>query len=277
MAGPTIDVAFVKQYESEVHQAYQRMGSMCRGTVRTKNGLTGLTTTFQKVGKGAATTKARHGEIPPMNLEHTNVTCTVTDHFAGDYIDKFDELKINHDEREVVTNASAMALGRKTDELILDAAATTTNSEGGTGLISLKRILAALEILRRNDVPFDGQLYGWLTPKAEAELLNSTPQFTNSDWIQQNQFDSPYKVRDWLNVKWMTHSGLPGVGTAAAQCMIWHKPSLGHAIGAEVESDIQWIGPRHSHWVSNAMSQGACMIDSTAVIKIPVNDTLALS
>ncbi len=31
----TIDVAFIKQFESEVHMAYQRMGSKLRNTVRT--------------------------------------------------------------------------------------------------------------------------------------------------------------------------------------------------------------------------------------------------
>jgi hypothetical protein len=47
----SIDQAFVKQFESEVHQAYQRMGSKLRNTIRTKNGIKGSSTTFQKVGK----------------------------------------------------------------------------------------------------------------------------------------------------------------------------------------------------------------------------------
>ena len=31
----TIDTAFIRQFESEVHLAYQRMGSKLRNTVRT--------------------------------------------------------------------------------------------------------------------------------------------------------------------------------------------------------------------------------------------------
>ena len=33
----TIDQAFIKQFETEVHMAYQRMGSKLRNTVRSTN------------------------------------------------------------------------------------------------------------------------------------------------------------------------------------------------------------------------------------------------
>ena len=46
----SIDLSFVKQFEREVHEAYQRRGSLLRGTVRTKNNVRGASTTFQKVG-----------------------------------------------------------------------------------------------------------------------------------------------------------------------------------------------------------------------------------
>ena len=69
----TIDQAFIKQFEEEVHQAYQRMGSKLRNTVRMKNGVRGSSTVFQKVGKGSAATKARHGKVPVMNVDHTPV------------------------------------------------------------------------------------------------------------------------------------------------------------------------------------------------------------
>ena len=32
----TVDQSFVKQFEREVHEAYQRQGSLLRGSVRTK-------------------------------------------------------------------------------------------------------------------------------------------------------------------------------------------------------------------------------------------------
>ena len=71
----SIDQAFVKQFEEEVHQAYQRMGSKLRNTVRVKNGVRGSSTVFQTVGKGSASTKARHGMVPVMNVDHATGLC----------------------------------------------------------------------------------------------------------------------------------------------------------------------------------------------------------
>ena len=70
----TIDQAFITQFESDVHLAYQRMGSKLRNTVRQVNGVTGSTVKFQKIGKGAANTKSRNGDVTGMEVAHTNVT-----------------------------------------------------------------------------------------------------------------------------------------------------------------------------------------------------------
>jgi hypothetical protein len=105
----TIDQAFIKQFEEEVHQAYQRMGSKLRNTVRMKNSVRGSSTVFQKVGKGSAATKARHGKVPVMNVDHTPVECQLLDFYAG-----------------------AFALGRKTDELIIAALSDTWCSRPNT-------------------------------------------------------------------------------------------------------------------------------------------------
>ena len=113
-----IEQAFVKQFEREVHEAYQRQGSKLRPTVRTKSGVRGSSTVFQRVGRGLANTKARHGMVPVMNLEFSAVEAALTDYYAGEWVDALDELKTNIDERTVLANAGAFALGRKTDELI---------------------------------------------------------------------------------------------------------------------------------------------------------------
>ena len=53
--------SYSKDYGAQVHAAFQRQGSKLRNTVRTRNNVTGAIAVFQKVGKGAASTKARHG------------------------------------------------------------------------------------------------------------------------------------------------------------------------------------------------------------------------
>ena len=69
----SIDQAFVKQFEREVHEAYQRQGSKLRGTVRVKTGVVGGATVFQKVGTAAAQTKGRHAMVPVTAMEYSAV------------------------------------------------------------------------------------------------------------------------------------------------------------------------------------------------------------
>src|SRR3546814_4917763 len=119
--------------------AYQRQGSLLRATVRSKNNVKGASTTFQKIGKGVASTKARHGKVTPMNVDHTPVECILQDFYAGDYVDKLDEAKVNHDERMVIANAGAWGLGRKTDEMVIAQADKTRSEEHTSELKSLLR------------------------------------------------------------------------------------------------------------------------------------------
>ena len=75
----TIEEAFVKQFEAEVAEAYQRQGSKLRPTVRSKTGVKGASTIFPRVGKGTAAAKARNGAVPVMNLTYSNAECFLQD------------------------------------------------------------------------------------------------------------------------------------------------------------------------------------------------------
>ena len=143
---------------------------MCR-----KSNVVGTSTSFQKIGKGAATTKARHGVIPPMNQDHTAIPCTMEDFYAGDWVDKLDEAKINHDERQAIALGGARALGRKVDDQIivrLDATGQSVVSWVVTSSAGIRNsLLQMVEALDNNDVPNDGQRYGLLTPRAWSQAM----------------------------------------------------------------------------------------------------------
>mgnify|MGYP006420946919 CR=1 FL=1 len=266
-----IEQSFVKHFQSEVHQAYQRQGSKLRETVRSKNNVKGSTTTFQRVGKGAAQTKSRNGQVPTMQIDHTPVECELVDYYAGDWIDKLDELKVNIDERMVVAKAGAYALGRKTDDLIIDAlkAATQTAGSNADGLTKTK-VLTAFETLGQNDVPDDGERYAVIGWKQWSDLLG-IQEFANADYVGSE--DLPWRgtqAKRWLGTLWMPHSGLPlDTLNSARTCFWYHKSALGHASGADVTSDITWHGDRAAHFVNNMMSQGACLVDPKGVIAMP--------
>jgi hypothetical protein len=270
MAAPDVDDSFVKQYEREVHEAYQREGSKLRNTVRKRSKVTGSSTTFQKIGTGTATTKARHGAITPMNLDHTPVECTLSDWYAGEWIDKLDELKEAHDERRVAVNAGAWALGRKTDEQIITALDATTNTVAvsTTGLTKAK-IYSAFETLGNNDVFEEGRMYALVGYEQWTNLLDLT-EFASAEYVGAGELPfikEGMEVKRWMGTMWMTHSGLPLSGSTRK--VFWYRDdAIGHGSGAEVVTDVTWHGDRAAHFVNNMMSQGACLIDANGVIEI---------
>ncbi|MBW8271339.1 phage capsid protein [Caldovatus aquaticus] len=271
---PAIDQAFVKQFEAEVHEAYQRQGSKLRPTVRSKTGVKGASTVFPRVGKGTAAAKARNGVVPVMNLDYSTAECFLQDYYAGEWVDHFDDLKTAIDERAVVANAGAYALGRKTDELIIAALDTATRVASGTGAgladtdgLTRQKVLLAFEMMGEADVPDDGQRYAVVGWKQWSELLQ-IEEFANADYVGED--DLPWKgtqAKRWLGALWIPHSGLTKTGQLR-YCYFYHKTAVGHAVGSEVVTDITWHGDRAAYFVNNMMSQGAVLIDDTGVVRM---------
>ena len=282
----TIDQAFIRNYEREAHLVFQRQGSYLRNTVRFRPNVVGSSTTFQKAGTGIATTKARHGAITPMNQTHTAHEATLSDFYAGDWVDRLDEAKINIDERDVIAKSGAMALGRKVDTQIdtLLAAANTDNVTANnptSKALTRAILLEMIQNLFAQDVPNDGDVFGALSAQmwARALLLD---EFSNADWVGPNGL--PFtegiptggRFKEWINVKWVLYSGITGNNTSTESAFIWHKSSIGYATGKHagnvaganaVEADITWHGDRGAHFVNHMMSGGGVTIDGNGIIE----------
>jgi hypothetical protein len=265
---PDIDRSFVKQYESDVHLAFQRMGSKLRTTVRAKKNVQGASTVFQKMGRGAAATKARHAAVPVMNVEHASVEIFLRDYYAGEWLDALDEIKTAGDERTAVVNSGAYALGRKTDELIIEALDRSTSFAGtdADGLTKAK-ILTAFEMLGAADVPDDGDRFAAIGWRQWSDLL-AIDEFANADYVGADELPwQGTQAKKWLGTLWMPHSGMTAAG-GVRLCHWYHKSALGHASGCEVRSDVTWHGDRASFFVSNMMSQGAGIVDEAGIVTL---------
>jgi len=264
----SINNAFITQFEAEVHTAYQRMGSKLKNLVRIVNGVNGSTVKFQKVAKGSANTKARHAEVVAMDLAHSNVTATLTDYYAADYVDKLDELKVNIDERQVVAQSAAYALGRKTDEVListLDAAtsiaANVSSSATGMTLIKAKNMM---EVFNGNDVPDDNQRYWAVGPKQWSDLL-SVDQFSRVEYVGPNElpFPSGMTAKRWMGFLFFVHSGLSTSGSDRKN-LCFHKSAIGCGIGSDVRTEVNYIPEKVSHLITSMISLGSVAIDGDA-------------
>lgn len=266
----TIDQAFIKQFESEVHIAYQRMGSKLRNTVRSTN-VTGSTARFQVIGKGTASTKTRNGDVTTMELAHTNVEATMADYYAAEYIDKLDELKININERQAVAQSAAAALGRQTDALIvaaMDAGANSTQIADTGGALVKADLLTLFETFGSEDIPEDGQRYLAMSPAGFADLFNIN-EFASSDYVgEQNlPFAGGMTMKEFLGFKIFSTSAVAGGKNFA-----YHARAVGIGINSDVQTEVNYVPQKVAHLATSMMSMGSVVIDDDGVFEVLDNN-----
>lgn len=271
----SITNAFITQFEAEVHMAYQRMGSKLKNLVRVVNGVSGESVKFQKVGTGEATTKARHAEVVAMNISHTNVTATLSDYYASDYVDRLDELKTNIDERQVIANNAAYALGRKTDSIITTAMASATTlannaaAQGGTVAtdMNVDKFKEMQALFGSNDVPDDNQRYWAIGPNQWSDLL-ADDQWTRLEYIGSGELPFSgmnYTAKRFLGFLTFVHSGLDTSGSTDRHTIAWHKSSMGLGVGSEVRTEVNYIPEKVAHLMTSYLSMGSILIDTNGI------------
>lgn len=266
----TIDQAFIKQFETEVHMAYQRMGSKLRNTIRSTN-VTGSTARFQKIGTGAASTKTRNGDVTTMELAHTNVEATMADYYAAEYIDKLDELKININERQAVAQSAAAALGRQTDALIvaaMDAGANSTQIADTTGALGKADLLTLFETFGSADIPEDGQRYLAMSPAGFADLFNIN-EFASSDYVgpQNLPFAGGMTMKEFLGFKIFSTSAVAGGKNFA-----YHTTAVGIGINSDVQTEVNYVPQKVAHLATSMMSMGSVAIDDNGIYEVLDNN-----
>ena len=266
----TIDQAFIKQFETDVHMAYQRMGSKMKNTVRTTN-VTGNVARFQKIGTGSASTKSRNGNVTPMELAHTNVEVTMADYYAAEYIDKLDELKTNINERQAIAQSAAAALGRKTDEILytaMDSGANATQIHDTGSALALADLLSMYETFGTADIPEDGQRYFAVHPKAYADLLN-IQEFQSADYVGANDLPLPsgMTAREFLGFKIFASTAI-----TAGKNLAYHSRAVGLGINSDVSTEVNYVPEKVSHLATSMMSMGAVVIDDNGVYEVLDNN-----
>jgi hypothetical protein len=264
----TIDIAFIKQFESEVHMAYQRMGSKLRNTVRTSGNVRGSVVRFQKIGTGTASTKARNGNVTAMELVHTNVEATMADFYAAEYIDKLAALKVNIDERQAVAQSAAAALGRKTDDIIytaMDTGANATQISTTATAVSKANLLALFETFGSADIPEDGNRYIAMSPAGYADLFNIN-EFASSG--EQNlPFAGGMTMKEFLGFKIFSTSAV-----TAGKNLAYHTSAVGLGVNADVSTELNYVPEKASHLATSMMSMGAVVINDNGVYELLDNN-----
>jgi len=273
--------AFITLFDAEVKQAYQGK-AMLVPAVRQRRGVEGSTVKFPKVGKGVATLRIPQTDVTPLNVAFSMVTLTLADYNAAEYSDIFSQAKVNFDERQELVQVVAGAMGRRQDQMILDAltasstSLTVANSIGGSNTnMNITKLREAKRLMDKNNVPPDGR-HIIIHANGLANLLSET-SVTSSDFNSVKAL-----VQGELNtyLGFMFHvlgdrseGGLVIDGSLDRSCFAFHKDAVGYGEGIGMRTEINYVAEKTSWLVNEVFSAGAVAIDDEGIVKITCRET----
>ena len=273
-----ISNAFVQLFDAEVKQAYQAARQLA-GVTRERTNVEGNQVKFPKIGKGTATVRVPQTDVTPLNVSYSQVTATMSDYIAAEYSDIFNQQKVNFDERRELVAVVGNAIGRRMDQLVLDALnaasspSTVGTDIGGTGTnMNLAKLLAAKKALDTKNVPAEGRCM-IIHANGLSALLDET-ELTSSDFATVKAL-STGEIDTFLGFKFITlgdrdEGGLPLPSTRT--CFAFHRDAIGLGIGMNQKSEINYVPEKTSFLVSSMFSAGAVAIDDEGIVKISATE-----
>ena len=271
--------AFVQLFEAEVHQAYQS-AAVLRGAARTRTGVVGDTVKFPKVGKGAASLRTPATDVVPINASFSQVSCSLTNFVAAEYSDVFDQQKVNFDERQELAQVVGNAIGRREDQIIIDAlnaasAGTTvaktvvTTGSATASNLNVGKLLAAKKGLDAKNVPpTDRHII--IHANNLAGLLGDERAISSDFQTIQNLVNG--SVNTMLGFQFhivgdRDEGGLP-LATADRTCFAFHRSAIGVAVGIAPKTEINYVPEKTSFLITAMLSMGAVAIDVDGIVDV---------
>ena len=274
----------VTEFDSMVKQAYQGMG-MLRPTVTQRNNVVADTYKFRRMGKGLANQKSTSDLVTPMNVEHELITCTLANWNAPEYTDMFDAAEVNFDEKQELAETVAGALGRRDDQIIIDAldastpltTAVATSVGGAASNLNMAKIIRAKVELKKQGVNTrqGGQFHAVIEADGLSGLLNDQ-LITSSDYQAIKALVNG-EVNTLAGFKFhILEDRVEGGLTVAANVVdsyFYHTQAVGLATGIAPKTEINWI-PERTSWLTNGcLRSGAVVRDSGGLVKVQYTKT----
>lgn len=228
------DTAFQIQYRQEFIAGFEQMESLVRKTVTTEAVIKGNQATFLVADSNGATavTRGVNGLIPARADNLNQYTATLLEWHDLVRRTEFNIFASQGDGRRIMQMTTMGVLNRKIDQDIIGELQNGTQDTGAATTGSLSLSMYALTILGNNEVPMDGNIFALITPGYHAYLMQ-TKEFANADYVNSKPFENMMTMFRWANVNWIVHPNLPGKGTSAEKCFMYHKNAIGHAMDSE--------------------------------------------
>lgn len=265
--------AFQTLYRNEFIAGFEQNQSLVRQSVITDGIPKGNQFVFLVADSGGATavTRGVNGMIPARADNLNQYTALLQEWHDLVRKTNYNVFASQGDQRAIMQGTTMAVLNRKIDQDIIGELTAATQTTGATATMSLALAMKAKVILGNNEVPADNQLFALITPAAEAYLMQ-TKEFGSVDYVNLKPFtvtDSSLKAFTWAGVNWIVHPNLPGKGTNAETCFMYHRNSIGHAMDIKgLQTPVGYDEEQDYSWARASAFMGGKLLQNKGVVKI---------
>lgn len=265
----------IEQFLSDAHAEFQAEGFKLDRAVRMKTGTRGELINFPVFGKGIANQKSPQDDVTPLNISSRNVAIAPEDWYAPEYVDRSFKNKIAVNATQEYVSLCRSALGRRSDQLVVDALGAV-NYGGGAGQgnsiaaagnpFNYDKFKQALKFLRKNAA--GGETYIVMDAEAEEDLLDAT-ELTSSDFVNQKAIAGDgYDGMKIMGAEFIVLSDLPEGGLPSGTAYMFNKMAMGYVTSERLGGDITWENVKASYLINMWIEANAKAIDPTGMVEI---------
>ncbi len=226
--------------------------------------------------------RTRDGDIPESQLGLSKVTAVPKEVFKKYRIDTFDAFKSNPNIRTQHYKKIMSSINRAIDQLVidqLDGTSVAINSGSAASFATLATVLDWTSTLWAKDVPNDGKVWGVVTPRAMAQFMRIN-EFKSVDFVTVRPAENGIPAlgyRRWMDVNWMVHTGLTGIGTSTAKCYLYHESAIGHCISGDPEMHTYFYEPQKRYESYGSVMHAAKVCLPRGIVRAVHDDTAAFA
>lgn len=277
MAVPVLSEVAQIMYDQAVKAKYQSEGFLFKNTTQWVESFTGRTVQFRKMGEIIANPVGFSATVPLQNQDFTAHQATVQKYVAASAVDDVEQIEVNFDVRMQSARQSAMAIGRRSDQILIDvmnaSVPNLTIPAGGSNMTAAKLSEALTEFDKRAVPPPDR--YVAMTASQKNALLQDdkflSTRYTIDMPIMYGKIEDYQKYGfNLIIVPEMVEGGMPLNGNVRT-CFAWNRDAFGYACNY-VQSRIGWLERELSWQVSSTISCGATIVDNLGFIKIECDE-----
>ncbi|WP_035898393.1 phage capsid protein [Labrenzia sp. DG1229] len=259
---------FRTQYPARAMHIYQERGNRLRPTVSPAVRFEGSSKAiFYLAGKMKAKKKTRNERNTPSGSARKKFEVDLYTWTAFDEVEEWDMDRMSVDEREIVFESGAMALGRATDIEVYQVmaaaqAAVPADLDFSASNFNAAHAMTLCKALQQDKVPWDGNVYCGL-PALQWNQFLGNKVVNSSDHVGTDvPFVKATDTRFWNGVNWFLFEEeepedlYPVPGVNEQDLFIWHKSAMGWGSHTDLQMREQWDN-RADVWTINLKAKGA--------------------